>query len=154
MKDFKFTITVMALALGAFGGYYFGYDRGYEKAANVQGVKTPVAEDSIAMDVLNKITGLWRSVDDSRFTREFRSDGTVADRYEGDEAATAGGVWNLFTKDVPDPGFEGNLEDDAVYVKIIMDGQNFHYKVDKLTASELEMPYLDRGGVLKFIKVK
>lgn len=153
MKDFKFTIAVIALALGAFGGYYFGYDRGYEKAATVQGVKTPDTSDSAAVETLKNITGLWQSIDDSKFTREFRGDGTVVDRYEEDEQAAAEGIWNLFAREVPAPGFEGTLEDGAVYVKIIMDGQNFHYKVDKLTDTELEMPYLDRGGVLKFIKV-
>lgn len=42
-----------------------------------------------------QMTGTWRSTTDSKFTREFRADGVIYDRYEGDAIAGTGGSWSV-----------------------------------------------------------
>lgn len=103
--------------------------------------------------VSESIQGKWQSTDDSKFVREFKADGTVADSYSGKVDGT--GTWKVFTKekplDVPFP-----IEAGASYVQLAMSGSGGYFldfKITKLTPDTLQLIYLERGGVLNFKKI-
>jgi hypothetical protein len=50
------------------------------------------------------LAGTWKSNTDAKFTREFRTDGVVIDRYEGEASAGINGSW-----EVVDPSKEAVL---------------------------------------------
>lgn len=112
-----------------------------------------VGQDA-AVTVRGNIIGTWQSVDDAKFTRVFKIDGTVTDLYGG--KMTSSDTFQVFTKaaplDVPFP-----LEDGAVYVQLAASANpadTLNFKVSKLTPEELELVYMDRGNVLRFTKVQ
>lgn len=104
----------------------------------------------VGLIVTESIVGRWRSIEDDKFTREFKGDGTAVDTYEG--ASVTNGTWKVFTKEKPlQVAFP--LEDNAVYIQLTMQGtqaDNLNFKLSKLTPEELELTYMDRGGVLRF----
>jgi len=58
----------------------------------------------------------------------------------------------LFPPEVPYP-----LEDNAVYIQMTMTGtqaDTLNFKLTKLTPEELELVYMERGGVLRFKRVQ
>src|SRR3989338_10525348 len=100
------------------------------------------------------LVGTWKSTDDAKFTRTFRADGTVTDSYEGDASATNNGTWKVYTAKMELPaGVTFQLDNDVSYIQIAMDSDTFNYRVSKATSAELELIYMDRGGVLRFKKV-
>jgi hypothetical protein len=111
-------------------------------------------QPDVSLVVTESIQGKWQSLDDAKFTREFRSDFTVVDSYDG--KANLDGLWVVFTKmNAPEISFP--LEESAVYLQITEKGtpqDTLTFKVVKLTPDELELIYMDRGGVLRFKSVK
>lgn len=109
-------------------------------------------QDSVAAVNAN-IVGKWQSTDDAKFTREFRSDFTVVDSYDGE--ANLDGLWVAFTKmNAPEIVFP--LEENTVYLQITEKGtpqDTLTFKLVKLTPEELELIYMDRGGSLRFKKI-
>ena len=100
------------------------------------------------------IVGKWQSVDDEKFTREFKADGTAVDRYDNESASS--GTWKVFTKEDPAEVLFP-IADDAVYIQMTMQGtqaDKLNFKLAKLTPEELELVYMDRGGVLRFRRVQ
>ncbi|MES2668069.1 MAG: hypothetical protein V4644_00025 [Patescibacteria group bacterium] len=98
------------------------------------------------------IAGVWQSTDDSRFVRTFRSDGTVTDRYEGEDALTVSGIWNF----VDDPSREqAELPDveGATYIKLQFPEEVLYFTVTELSASDLSLSYVGRGNTLSFERV-
>lgn len=102
--------------------------------------------------VQENIIGIWRSTQDPKFVREFKADGSAVDSYEG--SADVKGTWRVFSAQDPiDVKFL--LEPDAAYIQITDDSSGLlHFKVGKLTPEELELVYMDRGGVLLFERVQ
>lgn len=110
-------------------------------------------EPDLALAVRGSIEGKWQSTDDENFTREFREGGAAVDGYTGEGDTT--GTWQVFAGNT---GIETPFpqEEDAVYLKMVMGEMGdeiFYFKVGKLTPEELELVYLDRGGVLSFTYV-
>ena len=100
------------------------------------------------------LEGKWVSTEDAKFTREFKSDGTIIDEYEG-SAPDTNGNWTLFTKEMPVEGFTGELEDEPIYLAIAMpESEALYFKITKIDEGTLEMVYLNRGGTLSFTKIK
>lgn len=104
--------------------------------------------------VRESIEGKWQSTDDENFTREFQSGGLAVDGYTGSENTT--GTWEVFSSET---GIETPFpqEDGAVYLKMVMGEMSeeiFYFKIGKLTPDELELVYLDRGGVLTFTSLQ
>lgn len=101
----------------------------------------------------NSIRGIWQSVDDQKFVREFADDGTAFDKYEGEEDVI--GTFEVFESNTGvETPFE--QEDSTVYLKMTMGemaDEIFYFKIGKITPEELELIYLDRGGVLRFMKI-
>ncbi len=97
----------------------------------------------MARIVGESIIGKWQSADDAKFVREFKAGGAVADWYDG--------------KLVSNGTMAVSEKDGATYVTLTMSGtqaENLHFKLAKLTPEELELVYMDRGGVLRFTAVK
>lgn len=111
-------------------------------------------KQDVGLIVSESIVGKWQSVDDAKFSREFKADGTAVDMYDSKDATS--GTWKVFTKEKPiEVAFP--LEDDAVYIQMTMQGtqaDNLNFKLSKLTPEELELVYMDRGGVLRFKAVQ
>lgn len=110
------------------------------------------AQQDVSLIVSESIVGKWQSVTDP-FVREFKTGGIVTDTYDGGEMTQ--GTWTLFTKEkpltVPFP-----LDANVVYIRLAMSGMtgDLHFKINKVTPEELELTYMDRGGVLRFTAVK
>lgn len=138
-------ILLLGLMLGGLGGFYFATQQ-----ASVQ--MQPEAEASVSelLGQMGNLIGVWQSTTDATFTREFRDDGKVIDGYGG---APDESYWMLFTKDIPDQSFKGELEDGVLYLAIAKpDEEALYFKVTRLTASTLDLIYLDRGGTLSFTR--
>ncbi len=109
----------------------------------------------VSMIVGESIIGKWVSVDDAKFTREFKVGNVVTDLYDGKDATD--GTSLVFTKDTAPNGLTVPLEENAAYMQLVMKGtpaETLNFKVGKLTPEELELVYLERGGVLRFTRAK
>ena len=153
MKTIWAVVIVVALA-GA--GYWYFSNQSAPQSPQSQGEQAEAAsvKPEVTLVVGESIVGKWQSTDDAKFAREFKADGTVVDSYDG--KAVSSGMFTVFTKDKPaQTSFP--LEADAVYVQLTMQGtqaDNLNFKVVKLTPDELQLVYMDRGGVLNFKVVK
>lgn len=116
--------------------------------------KTSQKSEETALAVEDGLVGKWQSNEDSKFTREFKNDGTVVDGYEG--TVPTQGKWAVFSDKNPiDVAF--SLEPNTTYVQIVFNNdssQALNFKVVKLTPEELDLIYMDRGGSLSFKRLK
>ena len=105
-------------------------------------------------DVKTSLLGLWQSRGDVQFTREFTANGAIIDTYGGPEHAEVSGTWEVFTAE--DTSFTAPfpLQSGDTYIRVVIDGGGYHYRVDSVSATSLELVYMDRGGVLSFTKVR
>lgn len=151
MHTKQITIGVIVLIMAAAGTYYLaggGRERLPQGGAPM-GKQVPGPENANG-----PITGVWRSDEDGRFTRELRADGVIVDRYAGDEGATATGSWQFVEptqEELPMPAdaFAGMRMIRAVF----QDGETMRFAVAHLTETSLELINVDgRGNVLSFTK--
>ena len=149
------TITIgIAVIILAGLAYYIGINREPATTDETQQQQQVTQTDPKATETSEQVVGAWKSDDDPKYTREFRADGTVTDRYEGEASATATGTWAVFTAKTELPaGITFQLNHDDAYIRVVMDGEAYNYRVEKATSAELELIYMDRGGVLRFSKV-
>lgn len=160
-------VGIMLAVILLCGGYYLYTQRDAMGQGTTQGqpMEGPAVPEGASGKVAaynedgtynDPMYGTWESTEDAKFTREFRSDGTVIDRYEGDASATATGTWS-----VVDPAAEaqfidaplGSLEGMSV-VRIAFPEGNYYFSINKITETELAMTYLGRGNILVFTKVR
>ncbi|MBP6888925.1 MAG: hypothetical protein KBC21_04490 [Candidatus Pacebacteria bacterium] len=105
----------------------------------------------LAQVVSNQIVGLWQSSDDAKFKREFLSNGTSVDYYDG--TVSSKDTWKAFTSEHPVATYSP-LEPNTPYLQMLTDDNvALTFTVTKLTPEVLELVYLDRGGMLSFTKV-
>lgn len=111
-------------------------------------------QQDVRLIVTESIVGKWQSLEDAKFVREFQEGGTVRDWYDGTVVST--GTATAFTSnDALAVSFP--LERDVVYIQLKMAGsqsETLNFKLNKLTPEELELTYMDRGGVLRFTYVE
>lgn len=144
---------VVVLALLVLGWWYWAFMQPWQDSAiapnpeeNVDGA--PVSTEDTAFS----LAGTWQSTEDARFIRIFSADGSVTDRYEGDDSATISGSWNV----VDDPNAEqAELPEvtDARVIKIQFPEEVMYFAITELTASDLSMIYLSGNGSLEFTRV-
>lgn len=143
---------VVVLALIA-GGYLWYTNQPSALPPQVSDTtETPTTEGRpSAVTITNSIEGNWRSVDDAHFIRSFSASGTVTDRYEGNEDATAIGHYALDGDNVPaqvraaagaSPVLTLEFPEEALF-----------FIVTKLTADELELVYIGAHGTLRFTRI-
>jgi hypothetical protein len=141
---------VVVIALAVVGGWYWFMMRpvaDVETAPETEDAARPEADAELS------ITGAWRSADDARFVREFRADGTVEDRYEGDEGATVSGAWNVVADPASEQAELPSAEGMRV-VKIQFPEEVLYFSVVNVTDTELELSYLGRGNTLRFTRIR
>lgn len=157
MKSLLGIIVVLAILAG--GWYYYN-------GAPMQGAAPEDTNTSEAMDagsvkpdaalvVTETIRGTWKSTEDAKFVRIFKENDVIEDRYDGKVVAT--GLWVAFEKGLNAPEVPFPLEDNAIYIQATITGSQadtLNFKVAKLTDTELELVYMDRGGVLAFTRVE
>lgn len=135
----------------AVAGYYFWNDIGFKRAAD----KTPAAKTSTESEkAQDPLVGIWQSIDDAKFTREFYADGSFVDKYEGDPTATQPGEWRRASRAEVEADLAGSRGVGMDYLILTIDGEAYHFGLVDLTDSSLRLVYLDRGGVLSFSKIK
>lgn len=148
----------IAILVGAGVGYWLGYDHGYEKGVG-ENMPTEEVSDEVGNfpekqeeDIVERLVGVWRSEEDSGFTREYRGTGTVIDSHEGASGQFESmGTWRLFTAQDPITApFE--LDNDATYIRHEMEGETFDFRIVSLTSDRLTLVYMDRGGILEFVR--
>lgn len=104
--------------------------------------------------VMRSIQGKWQGRDDAKFVREFNAGATYVDLY--DDKNTSSGTWVVFTKEHAPGPMPFTVEGNTVYIQLT-DSKNpantLHFKLIKLTPEQLQMVYLERGGVLTFVRV-
>ncbi len=107
-----------------------------------------------ALVVSESIVGKWESTGDVKFIRELNADGTFTDWYDG--ASTDDGTWKVFSG-ANAPAVSFSVEANAVYLQLVTEHDvvdTLSFKISKLTPEELEMIYLERGGVLSFRSIQ
>lgn len=145
---------VVVIALAVLGWWYWAMMRPagdtdmmpFAPEESVNGVARPDTEIAV------ELAGTWESTQDSRFIREFRADGTVIDRYEGDESATTQGSWN-FVADPASERAELPVVKDAKILKIQFSEEVLYFALTGLSSTELSMIYLQGNGTLEFRRV-
>ncbi len=102
--------------------------------------------------VTQSILGTWRSTTDTKFVRDFKIGGVLADLYDGKTRTT--GTWTVFTSlSVGAPKLAVPLEPGAVYAQIVEGTQTLNFKITKITLESLVMVYLERGTTLSFSRI-
>jgi hypothetical protein len=115
-------------------------------------VPTPGNVSQLTPRAKNAI-GLWRG-SDAKFTREFKADGTVTDRYEGDASATTTGAWSEVVDTSTEPFAFPDLAD-PTFLKMRMGGETYYYLVSANSSADmLHLVYLNGNGSLHFTRVK
>lgn len=160
MKKILILLAAVVVVAAAVGGYWLWVK--YQRPKLSEDDASSYSQDEHrALDngadyrisaTTSALPGTWRSLEDIKFERQFKSDGTVVDSYGGDPEANTKGSWSVFTKENPDRDFTGQFEDGAVYLKMTADDDKLYFKLVKVTPEELEMVYLDRGNTLRFTK--
>ena len=105
--------------------------------------------------VTENMLGKWQSADDAKYVREFKAKDMVVDWYDGKTVST--GLWVAFTKEKAPKIFPYTMDTSSVYLQLTMTGSQadtLNYKISKVTQDELQLVYLDRGGVLTFKRVQ
>ncbi len=110
-------------------------------------------EQNVATAVTENLVGTWVSLDDEKFVREFRSDGTAVDSYEGEEVSE--GKWLVFTHE-NDIATDFPQAEEDVYIQIedADPAGTLYFTLTKLTPEELELIYMGRGNILRFSRTE
>lgn len=100
--------VVAAVVIVAAGVFYFWPQLSQAPATQNSGTEQQGTTDSTSAAQRSSdvaaLSGTWRSNTDAKFTREFRADGVIYDRYEGDASAGIGGSWGLVLDATKEPG--------------------------------------------------
>lgn len=146
-------VTILVIILIIFIGGYLLNSNQNKKAELREDLMTPdfMEESESSVTVSELIQGKWQSIQDPKFVRTFTST-TIADSYEGD-LITSVGSWQVFSGEDPVGGFPGTANPDSNYVVLRFEHEALFFEIAELSASNLDLIYLDRGGVLSFKKI-
>ncbi len=156
MKTILSIIVVLALVAG--GWYFYNGGTMMQTTENIEtseNMEAGSVKQDPALIAGETIIGTWQSTEDPKFVRVFKAGDVVEDMYDGEVVAT--GMWVAFVKGIDAPEVPFPLEDNAVYIQATITGSQadtLNFKLTKLTETELELVYLDRGGVLAFTRVE
>tara|TARA_B100001750_G_C15459297_1_gene573301 strand:- start:175 stop:645 length:471 start_codon:yes stop_codon:yes gene_type:complete len=110
-------------------------------------------EDEDDTEIETALTGRWQSTTDVNSYKIFSADGSVIERYEGETTVESEGSWEVFSTNDPVSTIEAPLDPAMTYLRISEGGEQYHYLITTINETDLELVYLDRGGVLTYQKV-
>jgi hypothetical protein len=156
----------LAIIIIAGAAYYFGVAK--PKAASEGGevssaMPAPGSSNVEEMVVGGEYTevdpvlvGTWRSKDDTKFTREFKADGTMTDRYQGDASATETASFVTINPSVVEvPGVPAANLAGMTVIRVDFSSGPMFFSINSMTDKELSMTNLSgRGNILTFTKAK
>jgi len=134
-------IIVLALVIVG-GGFYFLNN------------KEVAVEEEIVMDAplpADSLAGTWQSTEDPNFVRNIYENGGYSDLYEDEE--TSNGPWVTFMSENAPEEFPYTLEEGAEYLELKEESGSLYFKIAEVTEEKLVLIYLDRGGVLEFVRI-
>ena len=141
----------LIIILAVVAGGYWLYSKSQMQAAPA--ADTSQAPQAKMSPEAGRAVGVWQSVDDAKFTREFREDGTVTDTYEGD-AATITGSWSQVIDVAAEP-FQFPAVGDATFLKLLMGSETMYVAISAdTTADKLVLLNLSGNGVLTFTRAQ
>lgn len=149
----KILIGVLVIVLLVGLGYVV-YSTSLDKAE-----EAPVTEDVTATKLSENderalLIGVWKSDEDAKFTREFRENGQVIDRYESDDTPLpTQGIWSIVTDPSVEP-VEIAADLDTRLLKLEFPEETMYFGLASNTGTTLSLVYLGRGGVLNFTKIQ
>lgn len=145
----KTAIALLSVVIVGAVFYFLGFGPSFSEQSEAPAPMPEIASMGEA-ELTSAVVGLWRSVDDPKFTREFLANGTVVDAYEGYPEATISGTWFVFTDaTAPDNLF---FEPKGTYIQIIAGGEPYTFGLAGITENELQLVYMELGGVLSFTR--
>ncbi len=162
----KIIIVLLVLAVAG-GSYYFGNKRGFNQgmakaAQNFSQAKRDLATAQAPKNgpnldsILRAIAGKWTSSTDSKTSIEFTASSTIENYISGKKVAP--GVYSLFSAEKPDSDAHFTLLKGIVYMKLddpIIDSSGpIFFKLNKITATDLELGYTEQEGTISFKRVK
>jgi len=155
MKNIGILIALIIVIGGGWWLYKGGATSGAEHAGDtlMKGDTSHSATDTPAL-AGNVVVGTWKSTEDAKFVRTISSDGTFTDTYVGQPDATVTGPWTTFTSENAPDGFTYPKEADVTYLQLGLGNDALYFKVTKATDTDLELVYLNRGGVLSFTRTQ
>ena len=132
---------------------YFAKITSEDTQSPASGTQAPATQEGDPMMV-----GTWSSTDDAKFTREFKADGTIVDRYEGDDSATVTGTWMVVDPSKEPVELLGTPAENLGGMTIIKttwpNGLIMYFGLSSLTEIDLKLIYVGRGNTLSFKKVQ
>jgi len=147
---------VAALVVVVAGAFYF-WPTLMQAPTQTETATTTAQSTDTQLTENPDMPGTWRSNEDTKFTREFRADGVVIDRYEGDASAGISGEWTAVdpvaetTLGVPAASLAGK-----VVIKVVWEGgvETTYFSINSLTDTTMSITDLSsQGGVTTFTRV-
>ena len=145
---------VAAIVIIAAGVFYFWPQLSQAPATTGQTNTTQTS----GTETSSKIVGTWQSQTDAKFTREFRVDGVIYDRYEGDATPGIGGSWSIVLDVSRETGLTipaASLTGKTVIKAVWEDGaETTYFTVDAVSGTSLTTTDLTgNGSVTVYTKI-
>lgn len=116
----------------------------------------PAATQTVSLDQLRQmLLGTWQRDDETAFTRELATGGTVIDRFEGDDTATTRGTWQLVKGDALLPDRAGHKPPaDSVFLQLSQNGEQALFNVVAVNAQAMQVIDIGSGKTFRFSRLK
>ncbi len=118
----KILWLVVAVVVIAAAGFYF-WPRISRAPASTDQQVGAASQNTVSLDRDPRMSGMWQSTTDAKFTREIRADGVMIDHYVGDTTPGIPGEWS-----VVDPSKEDAVKTKAqsfpgkTIIKVVWEG--------------------------------
>ncbi len=150
----KILLALVALIIVVGGAYYVStHDVIPDSPTDENTTLDKKPADPRITNTWEMMVGTWSSVDDRNHQRMFNDDGTVVDSITSASGETRiEGMWSLFTSENADP-VDFQLNNTDVYIKQVMEGNDWYLRVVNVTDEELELVDMLTSTPMRFGKM-